>query len=150
MYKNWEAIDQIPDLSIKMGIANMDITTEYGQYFMSCLPEYFCKKRNDGPVPLSVIRKMAILLSRQASGYKMPVSHGVFKELGIPVLDCHFHTEDENRRAMASLVHRKVDEGLKIGGQVESGDNHYVLVQIGFEGNNTHFHLVAADRIVVD
>jgi len=59
MFKNWEAICQIPDTHVMWALALLDMGSDLGRKFVERFPEYFTEEKQGGPIPLSVLRQEA-------------------------------------------------------------------------------------------
>ncbi len=58
-HKNWKAICKIPDTHFMWMVALLDIATDFGQNMAKRFPEYFTEEKQDGPIPMSVLRMEA-------------------------------------------------------------------------------------------
>jgi hypothetical protein len=55
MYKNWQAISNIPDIHFRWAMALLELGSDFGGQIAKQLPAYFSDQKLEGPIPLSAI-----------------------------------------------------------------------------------------------
>ena len=124
-FKNWRAIAEIGKTDNLMMLAlatlNMSRMDERLQQIMVAFPDCFTSQEIEilKPVPLSVIRTMAIAAKNREmafhdtpaeKGANFPVSFGVLQELGFPILEFKTHVRDTVDRSLPLVpTHIRVD-----------------------------------------
>jgi len=59
MNKDWLSICEVSDPNFRMALALLDLKSSFGRYVMEAMPDYFTDQESLGPVPLSVLRRVA-------------------------------------------------------------------------------------------
>ncbi len=135
MYKNWKAICQIPDGHVMWALALLDMYSDIGRKFVERFPEYFTHEKQEGPIPLSVLRRKA----NEVAGKKgFPaesdalVSDEACAYFNIPVqvFNGPRGTDPQREPLPAEFAHLIEAEG--IGHTAEWGCRMVVLVENGF------------------
>ena len=143
MFKNWQAICQIPDTHVMWALALLKMDSDLGRKFVERFPEYFTQEKQAGPIPLSVLRQEANK-GATAQGYANQyyddlASDGACSKFNIPfqAFRCSKDYPESSREPLpAELVHLEDVEGIghisEWGGKkvvvVENGMPEYIIV----------------------
>lgn len=162
IYPRWEEICRIPDSVFMMGVALLDLDSDFGRVVAVRFPDYFTDERpeNVGPIPLSVLRREG---SRQfTEDWNSPcspeematlVTDQACEKFEIPYISYHGSAPDKDfeRESCPQKIIRELEE-LKekqsniIGCIVEINSKQLVVVEDNLPDN---FYVAPAQCIDV-
>ncbi|MDD4900615.1 MAG: hypothetical protein PHS62_00680 [Patescibacteria group bacterium] len=149
MNKNWKAICKIADTHVMWALAMLDVNSTIGRKFVRRFPEYFTKKKQAGPYPLSLMRAAGLekgCRDGSDSGDDHIVSYDAVPE-GIPV-----QTFDKFGRNVAGLngpkLPSEISPDAKQGEIVTWAGKQFVVL----ENNNSceELSIAPAELVAVD
>lgn len=148
MNKNWKAICEIKDTHFMWAIALLDLATDFGQMVARRFPEYFTDEPQQGPIPLSVLRRNASK-SREVSN--KPEEFLVTCEALPKDWPVMWFGDDDTMKAYSQFdrIPEALSKADKVGEVYEWQGKKVVLVERGFVQGEEWF-FVPAELIAVD
>ncbi len=152
VYKRWSEICRMEDPLFMLAVSHLDLNTKFGATFVERFPEYFSAERDNGPVPLMVLRLRA---NENSASYDsggdasdLLASSQACSDFDIPVQGFHGpnYGGDKDKLPLPTelidLVHL---EGT--GQLVEWCGSQFVVVENGMP---EYVYLAPANRIALD
>ena len=157
LYKNWPAISRIPDLRLRTALALLDMSTDFGMGFASCLRNFFTENRTIGPYPLSaIIEEARSHVGVETNRQIHPVFDGVMLDKDIPlvrfVTSKHVEPAHDNvilPEGLGTLICRGAP--LRFGQMFDWEGSKLTLVDIGSDlHGGLEYDFAPAELISVD